>query len=76
MFTEIHHRQRRREGGHGYANLVGLCGTDHRWAHANPVRARELGYIISVHEKNPESVPIKSFMGWVRFTKEGEIEWA
>jgi hypothetical protein len=70
-YAELHHRQRRREAGHGKEILVGLCSTDHKWAHANPKEARELGYIVSVHEKDVASIPIKTFMGWVRFTKDG-----
>ncbi|ALY10600.1 HNH endonuclease [Arthrobacter phage Tank] len=72
-YSEVHHRQRRREGGHAIEILVGLCTTDHRWAHANPKRAQELGFIVSVHETDVASVPIKTFMGWVRFTTDGKV---
>lgn len=71
LYSEVHHRQRRREGGHGIENLVGLCTTDHRWVHANPEQAREYGYIVGVHVDDVESAPIKTFVGWVRFTKDG-----
>lgn len=61
--TDIHHRMRRREGGHGLWNLVSLCRADHSWAHANPGLARDDGYIISVHEKNPETIPLRLWTG-------------
>lgn len=48
-----HHRQGRRLGDHGAANLVLLCGSGttgcHGWAHANPRAARELGLIVSAY---------------------------
>lgn len=71
-YSDLHHRQRRREGGHGVHNLVGLCRTDHKWVHANPKRAREDGFIIGVHEKDVASIFIKTFMGWMIFTEDGE----
>lgn len=70
-YTELHHRQRRREAGHGLEILVGLCGSDHKWAHANPVKAKEHGYIVDPYVEDVASVPIKTFMGWVRFDKDG-----
>lgn len=70
---EIHHRMRRREGGHGVHNLVGLCGTCHRWVHANPKAAQEQGYIIPISCKDIASVPLKSFMGEILFTIDNDI---
>jgi hypothetical protein len=72
---EIHHRQRRREAGHGLEILVGLCGTCHRWAHANPKAAQPLGYIVPPWTADVASVPLKSFMGWVLFDADGNIEF-
>lgn len=46
--AQIHHRQRRREGGHGLSNLVHLCYTCHRQVHAEPDRARAEGFIVTV----------------------------
>lgn len=43
---EAHHRMRRREGGHDPRNLVLLCGTCHRWVHANPDMAKKTGFIV------------------------------
>lgn len=71
--SEIHHRMRRREGGHGVHNLVGLCGTCHRWVHANPVEAQLQGYIIHISCNDIEAVELKSFMGWVQFTIGNDI---
>jgi hypothetical protein len=70
---EKHHRQRRREGGHGYWNVISLCGTCHRYVHAHPAQSRELGYIIGVHESDPESIPIRTFMGWMRLKADGDV---
>lgn len=74
-YSELHHRQRRREAGHGLDVLVGLCGTDHKWAHANPVAAKEHGYIVDPYVEDVAMVPIKSFMGWVLFDKDGGIHF-
>ena len=74
-YTEVHHRRRRREGGHEVGNLVGLCTTDHRWAHAHPTQARADGYIVSAHDADPATVPIRTFMGWVLFDNDGDIAW-
>ena len=74
-YTELHHRQRRREAGHGYEILVGLCGSDHKWAHANPTAAKEHGYIVPPWEEDVESVPIRTFMGWMTFDARGEAHF-
>jgi hypothetical protein len=71
--SEIHHRQRRREAGHAVSILVLLCGEDHRWAHAHPVAAKEVGYIISPHHKDAASVPILTYAGWVTFDDLGGV---
>lgn len=69
--AQHHHRMRRREGGHGKANIVYLCATDHRWVHANPTAAQEQGYIIPIHVETISAVPIKTFMGWMTFDDVG-----
>lgn len=71
--AEHHHRMRRREGGHGKENVVYLCRTDHRWVHANPKRAQEDGYIIPIHVTDISAIPIRTFMGWMLFTKDGDM---
>lgn len=72
-YSDLHHRQRRREAGHAVGILVGLCRTDHKWAHANPSAAKRDGYIIDPHEADPTSVALKSFMGWVLFDNDGNV---
>jgi hypothetical protein len=74
-YSEIHHRLRRREGGHRLSILVGLCSTCHRWAHANYPEAQAAGYRISVHETDPAAVPIRTFMGWMLFDDEGGCDF-
>lgn len=75
-YTALHHRMRRREGGHGYENLVGLCGTCHSFVHANPKVSQEHGYIVPTHVDSIGNVPVKSFMGWVLFDDSGGISFA
>lgn len=42
--TEAHHiKLRSRGGSDGDENLMALCSHHHRWAHANPALATELG---------------------------------
>lgn len=72
-YTALHHRMRRREGGHGWWNLVGLCGTCHGWAHANPGKAQEHGYILPIHIDDIPAAPIKTVWGWVTFDLDGEM---
>lgn len=74
--AQAHHRQRRREGGHAVGILVWLCPTCHAWAHSNPTDAQADGYIISVHEKDATTVPIRTFVGLVRFDNEGGYDFA
>lgn len=74
--TDVHHRRRRRDGGHEVANLLDLCRACHRWAHDNPARARELGVIVSVYAdpaRTPAFLPSR-FTGarvWVQLTEDG-----
>jgi hypothetical protein len=70
-YSEIHHRMRRREGLHGYENLVGLCSDDHRWVHANPKQATAEGFIIPISVDEIAAVPIKTFVGWLLFDADG-----
>lgn len=62
---DIHHRMRRREGGHGMWNLILLCRECHAWAHANPAEARETGYILSSYLPWDEAmlVPVQRIAG-------------
>lgn len=71
--SEIHHRKRRREGGHGLENMILLCSVCHRTAHQNPAWAREKGLIVSVHVDDVSTVPLHTFSGWVRLNPDGRI---
>lgn len=71
--SDIHHRQRRREGGHALCNVVRLCRTCHSWAHAHPEEARKTGFIVSLYEDDVTSVPIKAFWGWGAIHPDGSI---
>lgn len=75
--AQHHHRMRRREGGHGKANIVYLCATDHRWVHANPAAAQEQGYIIPIHVAVADicTIRIKTFMGWMTFDDVGGLHF-
>jgi len=52
--TNIHHRQRRKVGGHDPSNLLMLCGMGnvsgcHGWAHQHPKEAQSEGFIVSAY---------------------------
>jgi hypothetical protein len=72
---QIHHRQRRREGGHAVGNLVGTCRVCHEWCHAHPDKAREQGYVVTVSVDDPSLIPIRTYMGWVLFDNDGGIRF-
>ena len=74
--TDVHHRRRRREGGHGVANLILLCRTCHSWAHGHPARARDLGLIVSVYGPEPTDIPIQAWNGWMNLTDDGGFTWS
>ena len=57
--AERHHRQRRRDGGDRYANLLLLHAACHAEAHAHPVRARDAGWIVAAYEPDPAAVPVR-----------------
>lgn len=73
--AEMHHRQRRREAGHAVGILVWLCSKCHRWAHAHPVDAKAVGYIIAPWVEDASAEPIKTFAGWAIFDNEGGITY-
>lgn len=56
---DVHHRQRRREGGHAISNLVALCREHHAVAHAHPREARIWGLIVPTWD-DPTTSPIWS----------------
>lgn len=57
----IHHRQRRRDGGHRPCNLIVLCGSGttgcHGWVTAHPAQARDSGFIVPTWG-DPATTPI------------------
>lgn len=63
--TDLHHRQRRRDGGHARTNIILLCRDDHAKVHANPEWARERGLIVSAYSDSARYVPVRTFAGWV-----------
>lgn len=51
-----HHRRLRAQGGSDDpSNLVACCNADHRWIHANPRQAAELGLIEFTSAAEPQS---------------------
>ncbi|QGJ92845.1 HNH endonuclease [Arthrobacter phage Beagle] len=76
---EWHHRRRRgiKAGHDPHCPCIGvwLCNTCHRFVHANPVRAQELGLIISAYEEEPWNVPMSTFMGWVANDCDGNVSF-
>lgn len=73
--SEWHHRRRRRVKAHRHCTCNGvlLCGTCHRWVHANPVSARDDGLIVSMGGATlpPWMAPARSWTGWVLLDCEG-----
>jgi hypothetical protein len=74
--TDLHHRQRRRTGGHGVENLIRLCRTDHDTVHANPEESRRNGWIVSAHgDARPAEIPIKTYMGLIMLNTDGTVTY-
>lgn len=65
---------RRREGGHGCANLIRVCHTCHVWMHQHPREAHELGFIVKTWEE-PSEVPLQSWRGRILLHGDGSITW-
>jgi hypothetical protein len=57
LATDLHHRQRRREGRHGPSNALHLCRVHHSWVHGHPGQARAAGWIVSAFG-DPAGVPV------------------
>jgi len=64
----VHHRMRRRDGGHDMWNLVLLDRACHSWVHAHPEESREQGFIISAYMDVNEAraVPLVNWKGTAR----------
>lgn len=68
--NQIHHRQRRREGGHGLANLVLLCDTCHTAVHAHPAESKAAGFIVTVGQ-DPAAVVLRGYAGPILLDDDG-----
>lgn len=75
----LHHRHLRSHpyaGLHGPANLIVLCGSGttgcHGEAHANPLLARRMGWIVPMWDEHPELVPVNCHRrGWILLDDKG-----
>lgn len=74
---DIHHRLRRRDGGHKLSILVTMCRDCHSWVHNHPLSAKLTGYIIGPWpETDTATVLLKTYGGWVRFDDAGSKAYA
>ncbi len=74
--SDIHHRQRRRDGGHGMGNLILLCRDCHSWAHGYHPLAIDAGFIIKASFRQPAKVPVMLWSGqWAVFSDEGGVDF-
>lgn len=70
--NHLHHRRRRRDGGHDPQNLVTLCAWCHRDVHADPTRAKDTGYIVpALTVQAVADVALVTWAGPVRLTPDG-----
>lgn len=63
-------------GLHSPANLIHLCGSGttgcHGWVHNHPKTAMEYGWIVSMGEDHPETVPVwDAHRGWLLLDNQG-----
>ncbi len=76
--ASIHHRKRRRDGGHAWSNLVVLCGSGttgcHGWATENPAAARADGVVVPSWDE-PATTPILYRGQLVILGDDGSITW-
>lgn len=75
--AEWHHRRRRNvkdEHQHCTCNGVLLCKTCHGWAHGHPIEARNTGFIVSAHQPDPGTEPVRSWLGEIRLDCFGEYK--
>lgn len=73
--SDVHHRMRRRNGGHSLENCLLLCRTDHSKAHAQPAWARTVGLIVPTYVGLDDVtwVPIRAWRGWVLHGRGGLV---
>ena len=72
--TEYAHRVGRAQGGPWCpSNALALCSRDHRWCHANPAKARDLGWLLRSTD-DPLSVPaVMAWRGWFLLANDGGL---
>lgn len=54
----FHHRQRRMKGNSVETNCLHGCNACHQYAHANPIMAKLMGWIVSTAH-DPAKVPVR-----------------
>jgi hypothetical protein len=76
-YLEMHHRRRRGIGAdpHAPCNMLLLDLVCHKFVHAHPEEARAGGFIVSMYDDFPEDIPVVSFMGKIRLSCDGGIDW-
>lgn len=68
------HRVARSQGGPWSAsNGLALCRPDHEWAHANPVEARSVGWMLRRHEDPATAPALLHGVGWVLLGDDGSV---
>lgn len=72
--SQIHHRLRRREGGHALSVCILVCATCHYEAHHNVAWARRRGLIVPTYA-DPLVVPVKSWRGWMVLDDGGDLRF-
>ena len=73
--SEIHHRKRRRDGGHRPSNLVLLCHQCHAYVTAHPEDAVKFGWIVPTWAE-PAEVPFWTYSkDWISFSDEYGVDF-
>ena len=68
--TDLHHRQRRREGNHTPVNALHCCRHCHQTVHALPAVSRAAGWIVSAYA-DPATAAVRVRGRMVMFTDDG-----
>ena len=72
--TQLHHRRGRAVRDvhqHCPCNLVYLCDSCHRWAHAHPRAAMRSGFVVGRAVGVPGTIPVKGPDGWWELACDG-----
>lgn len=72
--VQWHHRRSRRVRDahvHCAGNGVLLCPTCHAHVHAHVTESIERGLIVSAYIDEPETIPVKTYRGWVTHDHDG-----